>query len=78
MAERIALDTRALKGYISQYKQTFNMHRLGEDNEIYKWKAVKCFQDNWDINKVDLPAIMRDSFALTKNLLATQSFWPAE
>jgi len=76
MAERIALDTRALKGYISQYKQTFNMHRLGEDNEIYKWKAVKCFQDNWDINKVDLPAIMRDSFALTKNLLAMQNNFP--
>ena len=36
MAERITIDTLVLQNFISQYKETFTEHRLGEDNEIYK------------------------------------------
>jgi len=38
-------NNKALAAIISDYKQNFEqIHK----EEIYKWKAVKCFQDNWD------------------------------
>ena len=77
MAERITIDTLALQDFISQYKETFAEHRLGEDNEIYKWKAVKCFQDNWNLDATNLPAMAKASFAKTYNLLATANNFPA-
>ena len=77
MAEKINLDISALQDFISQYKATFNEHRLGSDNEIYKWKAIKCFKDNWDIEAADLPAMVKASFAQTDNLLATHNNFPA-
>jgi len=36
-------DTNALMAIISAYKNDFE--RIHKD-ESYKWKAVKCFQDN--------------------------------
>lgn len=77
MAEKIKIDILALENFISQYKVTFNEHRLGADNEIYKWKAVKCFQDNWDIEAKDFLSMVKASFTLTYNLLASQNNFPA-
>ena len=78
MAEKIKIDVQALKGYISQYKATFAEHRLGKDDEIYKWKAVKCFQDNWDIDAADLPTMLRASLAQTYHMLTSQNYYPAK
>ena len=77
MAEKIRLDIIALQDFIAQYKATFNEHRLGADNEIYKWKAVKCFQDNWDIEAEDFFSMVKASLAQTYNLLASQNNFPA-
>ena len=34
-----------LKEVFEQYK--LNLSSINKE-EIYKWEAVKCFQDNWD------------------------------
>jgi len=77
VTEKIKIDILTLQDFISQYKATFNKHRLGADNEIYKWKAVKCFQDNWDIDAEDFISMVKASLALTNNLLMSQKYYPA-
>lgn len=38
-----------LKEALRQYKKDFVTTHWNE--EKYKWEAVKCFQDNWDIHE---------------------------
>ena len=63
----------AINSYINDYKSSFE--KISND-EIYKWKAVKCFQDNWDINSVDFARIFRNSTNQTINLLASKNYYP--
>ena len=44
-------DIFRLKEVLVQYKKVFVSEQW--PNEKYKWEAVKCFQDNWDINAKD-------------------------
>ena len=44
-------DKFRLKDALVQYKKDFVTMQWG--NEKYKWEAVKCFQDNWDVNAED-------------------------
>jgi hypothetical protein len=76
MAEKIKINVITLQDYISQYKASFAEHRFGTDNEIYKWKAVKCFQDNWDIDAPDFSTMLKSAMAKTFNLLASNQFFP--
>jgi len=62
----------ALKEIISKYKQNFKQIH---EEEIYKWKAVKCFQDNWDENAVDFPAMLNRALDKAKNLLMSYNFY---
>lgn len=76
MNSSIRLDTSVLKQYLTFYKETFLDHRLGKDHEIYKWKAVKCFQDYWDSDAPDFAQMLRKALSKTENLLATGSSFP--
>ena len=76
MTENIKIDALVLQDYVAQYKASFAEHRLGDDSEIYKWKAVKCFQDNWDIDAQDFSAMLKSSLAKTYNLLSSAQFFP--
>ena len=76
MAEKIKVDVLAMQGFVTQYKASFAEHRLGSSNEIYKWKAVKCFQDNWNIDAPDFLAMLRAALAQTGNLLANMNNFP--
>lgn len=29
-------------------------------NEKYKWEAVQCFQENWDINSADFAQMLKN------------------
>lgn len=44
-------DKFRLKEVLVQYKKDF-LPKHWED-EKYKWEAVKCFQDNWDVKAED-------------------------
>jgi 5-methylcytosine-specific restriction enzyme B len=66
-------NNNALAAIISDYKQHFDqIHK----EEIYKWKAVKCFQDNWDENAVDFPAMLNRALDKAENLLVSSNFFP--
>lgn len=46
----ITVNQEALSKALEAYKKYFPT-KIGD--EIYKWKAVKCFQDNWNIEVID-------------------------
>lgn len=63
-----------LHKFIKVYKERFD--KIWED-EKYKWEAVKCFQENWDIDAVDFLDMLIRSFSKTDNLLAAVNYFPA-
>lgn len=67
------MNTEKLKELIGAYKAHFNENI---SNEIYKWKAVKCFQDNWDIEAKDFASMLSKSLKETSNLLASANNFP--
>ena len=68
-------DKFRLKDVLVQYKKDFVATQWG--NEKYKWEAVKCFQDNWDVNAEDFVDMLNRSLAKTFNLLASMNNFPA-
>lgn len=61
---------------IACYKKDFiQMQWL---NEKYKWEAVKCFQDNWDVNAADFADMLTRSLAKTYNLLVSMNNFPGK
>jgi len=63
-----------LKEILIQYKQNFVSTQWG--NEKYKWEAVKCFQDNWNVNAPDFAEMLNRSLEKTFNLLASNNNFP--
>ena len=59
-------DIFRLKEVLVQYKKDF-LPKHWED-EKYKWGAVKCFQDNWDVNANDFAEMLNR--ALSKKRLS--------
>ena len=64
-----------LKEALRQYKKDFVATHW--DEEKYKWEAVKCFQDNWDIHAADFEDMLSQSLSKTSNLLASTNNFPA-
>lgn len=62
----IVIDHSKLQEVIAAYKKYFPTH-IGD--EIYKWKAVKQFQDVWDIDDPDFRSMFLNATSLHKNLL---------
>lgn len=75
MSQKI-IDYTALQNYIQQYKISFNEHRITIHNEIYKWIAVKHFQDHWNIDAVDFGSMIQTALYQTGNLLASKQYYP--
>ncbi len=67
-------DETKLKDVLHCYKRDFKKWQWR--NEKYKWEAVKCFQDNWDINAADFADMLSRSLAKTCNLLASMNNFP--
>ncbi len=63
-----------LEKVLAKYKQDFVLTQW--ENENYKWKAVKQFQDNWDVNAFDFPEMLSRSLEKTYNLLASANNFP--
>ena len=69
------INNQALKECFSQYKASFKefVHE-----ELYKWEAVKCFQDNWNPDAADFAGMLKSALAKTGNLLASKNFFPRD
>lgn len=68
-------DIFRLKEVLVQYKKDFLPKHWND--EKYKWEAVKCFQDNWDVKAEDFADMLRRSLSKTYNLLASMNNFPA-
>lgn len=67
------MNRQILIQYIEEYKRDFarvNQH------EIYKWRAVKCFQEHWDLDAVNFYEMFLSSIKLTQNLLKSGQYFP--
>ena len=61
---------------ITEYKKQFIQSQWLK--EKFKWEAVKCFQDNWDINADDFIEMLKKSLAKTENLLSSKNNFPKD
>lgn len=67
------MNNKLLKKYLSEYKEKFDSISL---EELYKWKAVKQFQTHWNLDSEKFPQMLRESLALTENLLTSGNYYP--
>lgn len=67
------MNTKNIRDIIKYYKQDFN---LIHNKEIYKWHAVKRFQDHWNVEAVDFSKMLQTSLSLAKNLLDSGLYFP--
>lgn len=69
-------DKALLQKALEQYKKDFVLTQW--EDEKYKWEAVKCFQDNWDVEADDFADMLTKSLSKTYNLLASANNFPAK
>ena len=67
------MNRQILNNYISEYKLNFT--RVNQE-EIYKWRAIKCYQDNWDIDAENFYEMLLTSLKMTKNLMDSGQYFP--
>lgn len=67
------LSQEKIRESLEQYKAVFDERWF---DEKYKWEAVKCFQDNWDIKADDFAAMLFRATEKTSNLLASMNNFP--
>lgn len=63
----MTLNNALLKEALKEYKN--NLNTGWWEDEKYKLEAIKCFQDNWDIDADDFPSMLKKSLEKTDNLL---------
>jgi len=68
------INKNRLYDMLKKYKKEFITKQW--PTEKYKWEAVKCFQDNWDIRLNDFTSMLKRSLAKTMNLLASNNYYP--
>lgn len=68
-------DKDKLKDVLAQYKRVFATPEWW-NAEKYKWEAVACFHDNWDVNAQDFPEMLNRSLDRASNLLSSQNNFP--
>ena len=61
---------------IAEYKKQFIQSQWSK--EKFKWEAVKCFQDNWDISTDNFTEMLINSLAKTENLLSSKNNFPKD
>lgn len=69
------MNQEALQQVIEFYKCNYAMI---EKHELYKWKALKCFQENWNIENEDFCDMLKKSLAKTYNLMSAGNYFPSK
>jgi hypothetical protein len=67
------MNRQILNYYIDEYKLNFD--RVNQE-EIYKWRAVKCYQDNWNVDAPNFYEMLLSSLRMTKNLMDSGQYFP--
>lgn len=58
---------------LTKYKEIFSKRWI---DEKFKWEAVKCFQDYWDINAENFSEMFAKATKKTDSLLASMNNFP--
>lgn len=68
------MNQKMLKAYISAYKQKFDQIK---DEELYKWKAIKHFQQTWNpsVEENEFTSMLDDALSKTSNLLSSGNYF---
>jgi hypothetical protein len=67
------MNIQKVREIIRRYKAHFAyIHQ----EEIYKWQAVKCFQQHWDSNAGNFVEMLDASFEKAKNLMDSGNYFP--
>lgn len=69
-------DRQIFQDILSQYKKDFPGQWWTD--EKYKWEMVQWFQQHWDIDAEDFPAMLTKAMKKTDNLLASQNRYPLQ
>lgn len=69
------LSSDPIQRIIDQYKDSF---QIWFPQEIYKWRAVQCFQTHWHPEQENLAEVLRNSLAQAGNLLDTNYSYPCK
>lgn len=67
------MDIEKVRTYIKEYKKEFSKIST---KEIYKWQAIKTFQENWNNSADDFHSMLNQSLSKTSNLLNSQNYFP--
>lgn len=67
------MNLQKVKEIIESYKRHF---KAINKEEIYKWRAVKNFQDNWNTDAENFAEMLENSFAFANNLMASGQYFP--
>lgn len=67
------MNQKAFKSILSFYKKNFDKI---EKQEIYKWKAVQIFRDNWDMEAENFTDMLNRSLSGTRNLMSAGNYYP--
>ena len=70
------IDKKAFSDALENYKKDFVAGWWAD--ECFKWEAVKCFQDNWNIDAEDFADMLKRSLAKTYGLLASMNNFPRQ
>lgn len=69
-------DQKRFQETVEQYKQDFVASNWAK--EKYKWQAIKCFKDNWNVDEIDFADMLKKSLSQTSNLLASLNNYPGK
>ena len=67
------LSSDPIRRIISQYKESF---ATWIPQEIYKWRAVQCFQEHWVPERADFAGMLKEALAQASNLMDTNYSFP--
>jgi len=62
-----------IKKYVQAYKARFDEI---SSEELYKWQAVKKFQDTWNPEAEDFAEMLEESLSKTNNLMDSNNYYP--
>jgi len=67
--DSVSFDIEKMQVILSEYKRCFKSEIWNDED--YKWKAIKIFQDNWNIEASNLAEMIEASLKGTYNLLTS-------
>ena len=68
------LTANSIRRIVGQYKASFDKWF---PDEMYKWRAVQCFQAHWDLEAPNFAEMLQRSLAQANNLLRTNRSFPS-